>query len=173
MTTLTQIKQAIKTDIADDQKRIKMAKLVKKALTKFWGKDVSKRVIAPVEAALKEAGLDYYVFIDLSYSYNSLKIQNRRDNNDYYSFTLNYHSEGKALNEERFDQTNASYDKAAQERIDKNTAMLNNVPALKKLAKAIDALKAAKATLEEDEFSSYNFPARYEVEKFTEIKERR
>jgi hypothetical protein len=163
---MEKITTAISRDIMDDSRNIEVYNAVFGALEKFIGKDVTKRVVAPVEVALGKIG-SFTVYLDQSYSYMSL-LCNDNAAGKKYTFTLYYNSQGKEYKPEDFEKHNACYGSAAQERIDKNMKFLRSPADLFNMSQGIDMLNQAKEILKG--FSSYDIPGLYEVQNETKTK---
>jgi hypothetical protein len=162
---MIKIIEAIDKDINDDMENIRIFSLVKKGLEKHFNKTVTKRVEKPVQDVLNNEG-DFTVWLDKSYSYTTLKVRNNTTKRDH-QFTMYYHSnnEGKILVESDFDKWNTCYYLAAQERIAKNLAVKNDKKLIDKLERKQKLINELNELENDSNLSSYNFPARYEVNK--------
>jgi hypothetical protein len=158
--------KAINKDIADDLRNVQIYNAVLNALQKFVGKDVTKRVVAPVEVALGQIG-SFTVWYSSEYSWQALTVVDKKAEKQY-KFTLHYHSQGKEFKVENFEKHNACYGYAAEERIKKNQDLLNNPARIAVMANAIDQLNDAKKVLKS--YQSYDIPALYEIQRETETK---
>lgn len=147
---------------------------IKKALKPFIGKPINKRL----ETALKKHfGDDYFIYLERIGSVVNLKVKgNWKDQSEYrkengHSFHLGYsdnltYEEGDSKEKfSGFNYFSISYGDASLERIERNKKLLRSPKKLEKLADAINKYHEALKVLNDSEFSSYHFPARYLVDK--------
>ena len=151
---------------------------IKKVLKPFIGKPINKRL----ETSLKKHfGDDYLIRIDRVGSLVNLifkgywKGQGQYRKENGYSFHLGYsdtleYQEGTSKEKfSGFNYFSLSYGDASLERIEQNKKLLRSPKKLEKLTDAINKYHEALNVLNESEFSSYHFPARYLVDEVFKI----
>lgn len=178
-TLLNTITEAVLKYNQDDQYNNDLYHKVYKALKKHDGQKISKHFANTVQ---KELGESYDVYYSTQHGMYNLKIRLKGESSDKYKdFLLGHESnptyaflldstdtskvEGMKYIGRGFDYHNAWAGRAAVERIEKNNKMLKSGK-LKKLAE----LEVKKAELQKqiDKLNvndSYDFPAKYAVEK--------
>lgn len=180
--TIEDIKKVIEQYNNEGKSNNLLFEEIKKALKPFIGKPINKRL----ETALKKHfGDEFLIYLERIGSLVNLKIKgNWKGQSEYrkqngYSFLLGYsdtltYEEGSSTEKfSGFNYFSCSYGDASLERVDKNKKLLRSPKKLEKLVDAINKYHEALKVLNDDEFSSYHFPARYLVDKVFNINTKR
>lgn len=173
MKTIERIKQIVKADIAREQVGIDLFKRIRTTLTRFEGKKITKLL---ANAVAKDLGPEFDVHFDSNYGQFHIcvrKVGQKYD--EALRFFIGYevssirrdsgifHIGKPGVEHSGFEYYSCCYGSAAEARNAKREFLLRSEKILKGMAQAID--KAREAAKELAEFSEYDYPSWYRIEK--------
>lgn len=171
------LREKVKRDMEADAQRLAVHDLVLEILKDKWkGKQLNKRIATQVEEKLKEVfPNDSPVVYYNKEGYRRIGIKvwgvMGYDYGKRIEMDITHEQTGYLVDPEQFDQNlDARHGSAARERVKEYEELLNNDENFAKIAKAVDAIKKAKADLEKLTADGLGYHVRYYAEDLAGLK---